>query len=168
MKSINYHTKSLKDNKNDCTYIGYIAHDITPGQSKTKIFKSDSMNNVQTELAAIKMALLDIENSYDAQTRYNVYTDSINVLDLIADNDYSKYSEVQEINDILNKIGQNIGMFEFVNDNDGFFSTGNRLLGIKSARQVHSGENLITEALRGAKRSGIAERYVSTPFIIKL
>lgn len=166
-KIINYHTKSLKDKQNECSYTGYLAHDITPGLSKSKVFKSESTDLMQAELAAIKMALLDIESNYDPETRYNIYTQSMLVIDLIADNDFNKYSEVQEINNILDKIGQNVGMFEFVGRQSSF-TTGNRMLGINKAHQVSSGNNLMESTLRWAKHSGVADSYTSTPFVIKL
>ena len=168
----NYYTDASTVNNICCC--GFIKGYNRSIPNQGKVVKTDVVDNNHGELIALKLALNDIErNFYNPNARYEINTDSDNVLNLIRSNN-EKYSEVRDINLALDRLQNVYIRLVKSHTNDNFQKQyieehNNESITTKKASMINKGNNKIDEIVRGcATIEGKIDSYSTIPFIIKV
>ena len=165
MSIVNYFTDASITNGDGCSAcIKYV------GDNKYDLVKTVTVNNCtninKCELVAIKLALADILNNYEASNIYKIYTDSDYALNAIRNNT-RRYSEVVEINHLLSIIPVGIDLLKSHTSGkyqQKYFQANNRHISLEEANMLCRGNNTVDLIARNFTYINNIPLYNSTPF----
>lgn len=154
---------------------GYTAMGFIPraGNSfkRAIVFQNPNMNIHHGELAAIKMCICDIAANYDPNEYYEINTDSDTAVSIIQSNS-SKYSEVNEINNILqstNNISLRIVKSHSTpKEQKLYLKEKGEIVSRKKAFQITNGNNKIDSIVNAGANIKTLPIYNPTPWSIKV